>query len=104
MNKALRDFQTRMYSAQFMTLAVISRGENDSGFHSADHHDMRVAPELTPVRGQKPSPVCGQIFLLSFLLQDCKHDHELSVFENVLATPRGKSLKKITCHRVLGMY
>ena len=58
-NKALRDFQTRMYSAQFMTLAVISRGENDSGFQSVDHHDMRVAPELTPVRGQKPSPVCG---------------------------------------------
>ena len=44
-NKALRDFQTKMYSAQFMTLAVISRGENDSGFHSVDHHDMRVAPE-----------------------------------------------------------
>ena len=66
MNKALRDFQTKMYSAQFMTLAVISRGENDSGFHSVDHHDMRVAPELTPVRGQKPSPVCGQIFLIEF--------------------------------------
>ena len=66
MNKALRDFQTKMYSAQFMTLAVISRGENDSGFHSVDHHDMRVAPELTPVRGQKPSPVCGQIFFIEF--------------------------------------
>ena len=66
MNKALRDFQTRMYSAQFMTLAVISRGENDSGFQSVDHHDMRGAPELTPVRDQKPSPVCGQIFLIEF--------------------------------------
>lgn len=62
MNKALRDFQTRMYSAQFMTLAVISRGENNSGFQSVDNHDMRVAPELTPVRGQKPSLVCGQMF------------------------------------------
>ena len=55
---------------------------------------MRVALELTPVRGQKPSPVCRQIFLLSFVLQDCKHDHELTVFENVLATPQRKSLKK----------
>ena len=62
MNKALRDFQTKMYSAHFMTLAVISRGENDSGFHSVDHYDMTVAPEITPVRSQKPSPVCGQIF------------------------------------------
>ena len=41
------------------------------------------------------------LFLLSFLLQDCKHDHELTVFENVLATPRGKSLKKIARHRLL---
>ena len=40
-------------------------------------------------------------FLLSFVLQDCKHDHELTVFENVLATPRGKSLKNIARHRVL---
>ena len=62
---------------------------------------MRVALELTPVRGQKPSPVCGQIFLLSFVLQDCKHDHELTVFENVLATPQRKSLKKIAHHREL---
>lgn len=28
-NKSLRDFQKRMYSAQYMTLAVISRGKTE---------------------------------------------------------------------------
>ena len=46
-------------------------------------------------------PVFLFLFLLSFLLEDCKHNHKLTVFENVLATPRGKSLKKIARHRVL---
>ena len=54
--------------------------------------EWRLSERLYEVRN--PLLYADRFFLLSFVLQDCKHDHELTVFENVLATPRGKSLKK----------